>query len=211
MGTPTTPAWAAPACSMFGSPMETLLSFLCSQHMGVPARPGSKPRRLSASCSLTARKGNAARRLQLTLRGFSPSQLFVTVTDEVLPSGVPKPRGTDAGCKGFSKASALGLHCRHGYTADDTRTNTCFACRILGPRHWNEAWLLPSWCFIAPSYVCFTLWRRRNSRWHGFSSLRRTACGTLSGCAGATSHPAKYKRVAAIACGVPACSSDHKH
>lgn len=78
----------SPSCSLFGSLMETLLAFLHSQHMGVPARPGSKPRRLSASCSLTAREGNAARRLQLTLQGFSPSQLFVTVTDEVLPLGV---------------------------------------------------------------------------------------------------------------------------
>lgn len=45
----------------------------------------------------------------MTLRGFSPSQLFVTVTDEVLPLGVPKPRGTDAGCEGFTKAPARGL------------------------------------------------------------------------------------------------------
>lgn len=72
-------------------------------------RPGSKPKRLSPSCSFAACEGNAARRLQLTLQGFSPSQLFVTVPDEVLPWGVPKPRGTDAGWEGFSKAPAPGL------------------------------------------------------------------------------------------------------
>lgn len=142
------------------------------------------------------------------MRGFSPSQFFVTGTVEVLPLGVPKPRGADAGCKGFSEASARGWQCQRGHTADDTRTNTCFACGILGPRHWNEARPLPSWCFIAPSYVCFTLRRQRNSRWHGFSSFHHGAPGTLSVCDGATSHPAKHKRVTAIACGVPALSSD---
>lgn len=190
-----------------GSPcLPPTEAFLCSQHMGVPAHPGSKPKHLPASCSLTAREGNAARRLQPTLRGVSPSQLFVTVTSEVLPLGVPKPRGTDAGCEGFSKAPEPGLRCRHGYTADDTRTNTCFACGILGPRRWNKARPLPSWCFIAPSYVCFTLQCRRNSRWHGFS-LRRVARSTPSDCASATSRPAKYKHDAAITRSVPAVTT----
>jgi len=155
------PPSSGTACpgSLFGSPTDPSLARLRSQRMGVPACLGSKPRRLSASCSLAAREGNAARRLQLTLRGFSPSQLFVTVADEVLPLGIPEPRGTDAGCEGFSKALVPGLRCRRGYTADDTRTNTCFARGILRPRRWNKARPLPSRCFVAPSYVCFTLWR----------------------------------------------------
>lgn len=74
------------------------------------------------------------------------------------------------------------------------------------PWCWNKARPLPSWCFIAPSYVCFTLWRRRNSRWHGFSSLRRASRSTRGDRIGATSHPAKYKSVTAIVCGVPAAA-----
>lgn len=110
--------------------------------------------------------------------------LFVTGTNKVLPLGCQSQAGQmpDAG---LSAMPSAGFHCPYSHTADDNTTNTCFACGILGARRLNEARPLPSWCCIAPSYVCFTLWHRGNSRWHGFASLHHTACGTLS-CASAT-------------------------
>lgn len=79
------------------------------------------------------------------------------------------------------------------------------------PQCWNKARPLPSWCFIAPSYVCFTLWRRRNSRWHGFSSLRRASRSTRSDRIGATSTPRQIQECHCHRVRNASCSGDHEH
>lgn len=133
-----TPALPAPRALLqrpFGAGGRNLPRVSPLAAHGSPGVPGERIPASACKLLTSSSRGKRGEKVaELTPRGFSPSQLFVAGTDEVLPLGVLKPRGTDAGCEGFSKAPVPRARCRHGYPADDNRTNTCFACGILSPR-----------------------------------------------------------------------------